>query len=686
MSVFTGNGQVKEDKSKAKETKRQNSSVKKKPPSYNNSVPLDLSDSDENDLYESYAHSQTTDNSYTNAMIEEALKDTNDNDTLTEATVQEEIQRKVSFERQTSNRLRNAQGSFIVSDDAHHEGLAFTERQISNSGLPDIIVQYNANKEAESPLHLQEMQAYENKAFETIDEDATIMQSYENEAFKATDEDAASVDNDKKAYIFSHNAIAEKAQENSEERNKRYTDEIDNPEPGNTLYDDENIPVTKSENTDIDVLPLYEDAVGNPTPDTPLYDDNFVPVSTDADKDTVDILPIYDCAVECNETDELVNSTTVDLPVYEFAVETSEINQSTGANQTSAVMENSSVYDDGEIKGSEPTNIDDLGLYEDYEISKLPPAPPPPMRHDLEEAFNKSDSAQVDVMILKPDNGNRNNNNKMSFGAAENNTLPPEPPKRNGSNQLDNDSNGTIPLKQGNSEEENSVWGDGFTFNFKDSAPVSNPVIKDKITISNITSEQWHNDTDFQNIETKTPTLLDLSLEPERKFRSGSKVDIFDEPSIANSADAYFLDMNDTPSEIVDASPIIGDEKLISISMTSNEPAEAYHLTAPSVFDNSSFGIISNDNYKKTATHAKERNENNRSIATESNSIGNLLDLSSEQMASNTEQADFIHQSIQQNGKYNPMSDLVQVDSYGNDDEIYDIPPPNFPPPELKLK
>ena len=662
MSKLTENGQsvIKEDKSKAKETKRQNSSVKKKPPSYNNTVPLDLSYNDEIDLYESYEHKEATDSSYTNSMIEEALTDTDENTMVNEDGFKKETQNHLNFERENSNRLRNAQGSFIVSDDAHHEGLAFTERQISNSGLPEIVVEYNANKEAESPLHWQEMQAYENQAFETIDEDAT---QTEDEKLAQT---SVHVDDTGEATI------------NNQERNEEHVHQIGNSEPDIPLYDDENIPTKISENSDIDALPLNEDADETTISDAPFYDDNFVPESITAEKDTVDILPIYDCADDNNESQEMVDNTAISLPLYELAVETNVVEH---------------CDNDSTEEQTEPTDIDELGLYEDYEISKLPPAPPPPIRQDLNDTLCTMDTTQGEILTLKPNNVTLDNVHvQMSIGGAEN-SLPPEPPKRIGIYQLQNDSNRNILKEPSNRRDRNNVWDNGSALDFYDSAPGTNPVVNDKVFTPNINSEQQKNDTNmvFQNSETKTPKLLDLSLEPERKFRSGSKVDVFDEPVISQSDD-YFLDMNDAPSEIFDASPVIGDGKLISVNTVSNELTEANHLPTPP--DNSSFWINSGSSNGNIVTETSLRNENDKSITNvttdavinaDSVPIGNLLDFGTEQIAPNSEQTGSSHQLIQQNGNFDPLSDLVQIDDPGDDNDIYDTPPPNFPPPQLKL-
>ena len=653
---------IKEDKSKAKETKRQNSSVKKKPPNYNNTVPLDLSYDDEIDLYESYEHKEATDSSYTNSMIEEALTDTDENTMVNEDGFKKEMQNPLNFERENSNRLRNAQGSFIVSDDAHHEGLVFTERQISNSGLPEIVVEYNANKEAESPLHLQEMQAYENQAFETIDEDATHT---EDEKLTQTSVD---VDDTEEVPIINKERIEEDVHQ------------IGNSEPDIPLYDDDNIPTKISENTDIDALPLYKDANETSISDAPFYDDNFVPESITAEKDTVDILHIYDCANDNNESQEMADNTAISLPLYELAVETNVVEH---------------CDNDSTVEQTEPTDIDELGLYEDYEISKLPPAPPPPIRQDLNDTLRSIDTTQGEILTLKPNKVTLDNVHiQMPIGGAEN-TLPPEPPKRIGVYQLQNDSNRNILKEPSNSRDRNNVWDNGSTLDFSDSAPDTNPVVNDKILTPNINSEQWKNDTNavFQNSQSKTPKLLDLSLEPERKFRSGSKVDVFDEPVISQSDD-YFLDMNDAPSEIFDASPVIGDGKLISVNTVSNELTEANHLPAPAVFDNSSFGINSDSSYGNIVTEASLRKENDKSITNvttdaainaDSVAIGSLLDFGTEQSAPISEQAGLSHQPIQQNRNFDPLSDLVQIGNPGDDSDIYDIPPPNFPPPELRL-
>ena len=662
---------AKEVTSKTKEVKRQSSSLKKKPPSYNNSVPLDLSDDDEIGLYESYDHNDAPDSSYTNSMIEEVLTDTrNKNNTVKEDDLKNETQTQAVFGRENSNRLRNAQGSFIVSDDAHHEGLAFTERQISNSGLPEIVVQYNATKEAESPLDLQELQAYENQAFETIEEDSIH------------------TEDEKIAQLPGNNDNASEIRNNDEESNIGHDRKIEIAEPEIPLYEDEDIPITVSEIKDEDALPLYEDADENPAPDPPFYDDNFVPDSTTAVKVTIDSLPIYDCADEVPETEE-IKGNTIDLPVYELAVETNK-NQPTYPNRASNSMPSSTVEHNGNNKKEEqpdPTNLDDLGLYEDYEISKLPLAPPPPIQQGLNDTFHAMDSTQVSILALNTDNGILDRgHNKMPKGEPGN-MLPPEPPKRTDLNPQQRDSYDKILLEPSDTNDKNDVLDNSPSFDFNGSAISKEPANIDSVLLNSCTNKA------YQDSQTKTPMLLDLSDEQERKFRSGSKIDVFDEPVISQS-DAYFLDMNEAPSEIIDTSPVIGDEKLVNINTDSKVAAKANNLSAPSVFDSGSFGNTADASYGNILPHANLRNEKDKHIPNvttdpavneDSVAIGALLDFGTEHTAPNPRQAGASVQPTKQNGDIQQLSDIVQINRIEDDSDIYDIPPPNFPPPELKL-
>lgn len=736
----------KEDKTKSTDQKRQNTSQKNKLPTYNNKVPLDVSDdNDEQDLYESYDHSLTNTESYTKEMIDDALNGMHETNIADVTVTQAEKQRQMSFESETSNKLRNAQGSFIVSEDAHHEGLAFTERQISFSGLPEVAVQYNANKGAESPLPLEGKQAaYENQAFEIIEENVLIKENNNQLRTTVDIDDTSKLPINKEGSTKTdteraHNSASgtllygdefvpdtESSEKADSDDLPLYEDAEENhiTEPANDkqandlpLYEDaEESPVKKStDNTKLDNLPLYEDSA----PGIPLYDDNFVPASAGLENGTIEALPVYENAVETKDklplskqmlvanegSKEIMNPASSGndvLPIYEYAVDTDNAVPSTrplllmnkGSEQPStALLVNSIPPYNTEIKQKEIINLNDLGDYEDCELSKLPIAPPPPMHGNLNQHTIKNEVGLADRQLPKMDTKEHLDEQLMTEKAITHETYAPPLPLRHDLKKpgITADNNHVL-LKESNKSKNVSDAAE-FCNNESVSKTVGGPVLSPGLTFEKLKSE---NITDLQSDHAKSAKLLDLSLAPEMKFRSGSKVDIFDEPGISSSSDAYFLDMNDLPSEIVensnsDTSPIVDEEKPINISKTNNE-VDRGKLLVP-LFDNNMLKLEHSGNNETNVTNSYKMNSMNAECDTKdarSNISGNLLQCSNEQFQPVVPQAgsrsSALHNpKVKKNGDCNTLLQFEQVNKEYDDGDLYDIPPPNFPPPELKL-
>ena len=625
----------------APKVKRQ-STKKKKPPSYNNSVPLELTSDDDNDLYESYDHSDRTSESYTTDMIDNVLQNSNESEKTGENVTEDERQRQTSFESETSNKLRLAQGSFIVSDDAHSEGLAFTERQVSHSGLPEVIVEYNANKEPESPLSLTGLQAYENSAFENDTATAS-----------ASDEQIAQ---NSEVLLESGNTQSE-----NEPANKLpvYEFATEPPPLGGALYDDNFVPGTNiTDNDALDNLALYEDAEGNPQPSALLYDDDFIPNTSKLEKETVDILPLYDDAKD--------TTTNQSQPTSSFSV--SDVHTVNANGQLAEVLtENGPLYDDGDVNQNEPTDINDLGVYEDseiHEIQKLPPAPPPPIGHSLKYPSNFD--------VLSPS------------------------------------------IKQPSDDREIIPEKDAFSVESKNTASLTKSMSSGHISLDNeFVSNNFGNEqsnferkTESENSLVISPGLLDFSIKPENKFRSGSKIDVFDDPGTPNSPESYFLDMNDLPSEIFDntssdKSPVTDEEKSISVVKNEKEVLKGTHLV-PQTSNINSLNLdvdhtmqtqnATTDMLTKISQDERPVNTEAKRILTSNAGQANTADIENRlhlkgdiQSQSAALQSDPLP-LVQENGALQNISQSLEFENFAEDDkDIYDMPPPNFPPPPLQL-
>ena len=621
-------------------------------PNYNNTSPLDLTDDDDINLYESYDHSEQNLSSYCLEMIEDGLTHSEESD-ASNNHIQDD-KRRSSSNNEESVQLRKKRDP----ENEEHDGLKFTERQISTSGLPETIVQYSINQQtAECPLNIIDSGAYENNASHNDSEfDSTMVPDLHISNFSDDDMKTNHPKADKEKIGLT---LPEHENDSQTQSIAVYDDEFvpdsvcleidknstfltnskntasenqSTHELGNintslstAIYDDAFIPVTNyDENGNIDAPPLYEDTVDCPLVTGEVYDDSLVSFDSSSIKDSADILPLYE------DTDENAKLT---LGISVNATGSSNTN----ATATVSTQDNGPVYKSGEVVSNGETNINDLDVYEDYDMGRLPPSTPPATSKELNIIL-----AQSNIGSLLTDD---KNSTDLVFDLDIRN---------------DSTSTGQHSQKVLTSTSES-------------------------LATSNVQS---------QNMNVNTLRLLDLSLEPE-KVRSGSKIDIFDEPSMKDSPEKYFVDMKDFTSEIVDninkdISPVIDEEKSFTIINDSNVTSTN---TTDTLTINSFASNVDSEHETERSKNKVKQTQNfdtvwdqavqiNHNIAGKTMNCVDLLDVKNSDLLTYDNLAGF---EVTKNVVGQETTKAVNGENFSdNESEIYDTPPPNFPPPQLQ--
>ena len=622
--------------------KRQVSVKRFSAPNYNNSDPLDISDDEDIGLYESYDYSNQHPDSYNMDMIEDGLLHSEETDGSSSDIIKDEKKsslvvmkvekrRHSSIDSQVSVNLRKKKDSIVTTENNDHECLQFTERQISTSGLPESVVRYSVSNEPENPLDLKADQTCENNAFEQEKQIGSVPVLVQNHCD-----------------VLNDNTITNPPLTNSETTIMSNLDiyELVSGDSSSSaaVYDDDFIPVTTcTENENTDAPPLYEDAVEMESSHVvgPFYDDNFVSDTTSSENKSIDIdiLPLYEDAED--------NSRSESPRGHSKALKTT-------AAVSAVTAENDQLYDDSKLIENQVCDINDLGVYEDYELNKLPPAPPPPVGHSLNAIFNNNDSKQA--------------------VPAHSQTEKHKPPA-NWTPEIDFRKDSSYLLDQNERVMINKSESDGCLTEQNDS----------------------ESNDQTQNNHVNTARLLDLSLEPE-KVRSGSKIDIFDTPSITNSPEKYFLDMKDFPSEIVDctdsdASPVIDDDNSITIIKNDTNTRTSNVLAPISIFNAYEMHPTNNSSENKTnepicvvnqtLTFEANWDQTNHTCQKEPIKTGEYIDLLDDKNHMLATDDNLLSSAVKspeitENGD-------VQMEMFTDDEfNLYDTPPPNYPPPELK--
>ena len=654
LYIFTGPIVERHSKSNSKKNKRQDSMKKYMTPNYNNTNPLDLTDDDDINLYESYDHSEQNLSSYRLEMIEDGLTHSEDSD-ASNNHIQDD-KRRSSSSNESTVQLRKKRDL----ENNEHDGLKFTERQISTSGLPETIVQYSINQQtAECPLNIIDSGAYVNNASHNHSEiDSSMVTGLHISNIPDNDMKTSHLkaDKEKKDLItlpehendsltqsiavydddFIPDSVCLEIDKNSTFPTNSKNTSLENQstqEFGNTntslstaIYDDAFIPVTDyDENGNIDAPQLYEDTVDCPSVTGDVYDDSLVSFDSSSIKDSVDILPLYE------DTDENAKL-TLGISVNATG------NSNTNVTATVATQENGPIYKGGEVASNGETNINDLDVYEDYDMGKLPPSTPPHINKEL------------NTILGQPNFGSSLTDDKNSIDLVF------DLDTRNDSTSMGHHSQMVLTSTS------------------------------ESLGISNVQP---------QNMNVNTLRLLDLSLEPE-KVRSGSKIDIFDEPSMKDSPEKYFVDMKDFTSEIVDninkdISPVIDEEKSFTIINDSN--ITSTHITTDTLTINAFESNVDSEHETERSKNKVKQTKNfdtvwDQTVQIDHNIAGktvNCVDLLGVKNSDLLTYDNLARFEVTKNVDGQETTKAVNGDNFSdNESEIYDTPPPNFPPPQLQ--
>ena len=727
LYIFTGPIVERHTKRNSKKNKRKDSMKKYMTPNYNNTNPLDLTDDDDINLYESYDHSEQNLSSYCLEMIEDGLTHSEDSD-ASNNHIQDDKKRS-SSDNEASVQLRKKRDP----ENEEHDGLKFTERQISTSGLPETIVQYTINQQtAECPLNIIDSRAYENNASHNDKEkDSSMVTGLHISGIPDNDMKTSHsiADKEKRGLIalpehendsqtqsiavyddnFIPDSVCLEIDKNSTFLTNSKNTALENQstqESGNTksslptaIYDDAFIPVTNyDENGNIDAPPLYKDTVDCPLVTGEVYDDSLVSFDSSSIKDSADSLPLYE------DTDENAKL-TLGLSVNATG------NPNTNVTATVATQENGPIYKGGEVVSNGETNINDLDVYEDYDMGKLPPYTPPPI------------SKELNTILAQPNLGSNatgNSNTNVTASVASQETGPVYKSSEvvsNGDTNIDDldvyedyDMGKLPPSTPPHINKElNTILGQpNFGSSLKDDKN-STDLVFDLDIRNDLTSTGHHpqmvltstseslgtSNVQPQNMNVNTLRLLDLSLEPE-KVRSGSKIDIFDEPSMKDSPEKYFVDMKDFTSEIVDninkdISPVIDEEKSFTIINDSN--ITSTDNTTDTLTINSFASKVDSEHKTARNNNAVKQAQNidtvwdqtvqiDHNIAGKTVNCVDLLDVKNSDLLTYDNLAGF---EVTKNMDGQQTTKAVNGDNFSdNESEIYDTPPPNFPPPQLQ--
>ena len=653
LYIFTGPIVERHSKSNSKKNKRQDSMKKYMTPNYNNTNPLDLTDDDDINLYESYDHSEQNLSSYCLEMIEDGLSHSEDSDASNNHI--QDYKRRSSSGNESPVQLRKKRDP----ENNEHDGLKFTERQISTSGLPETIVQYSINQQtAECPLNIIDRETYENNTSHADNEiDSTMVPGLHISDIPDNDMKTShpKEDKEKRDLItlpehendsqtqsiavydddFIPDSVCLEIDKNSTfltNSENRALENQSTQEFGNTnvslstaIYDDAFIPVTNyDENGNIDAPPLYEDTVDCPLVTGEVYDDSLVSFDSPLIKDSGDILPLYE------DTDENAKL-TLGISVNATG------NSNTNVTATVATQENGPVYKGGEVASNGETNINDLDVYEDYDMGKLPTSTPPHINKEL------------NTILGQP-----------NFGSS-----------------LTDDKNSTDLVFDSDFRNDTTSRGH-----------------HSQMVLTSTSESLGTSNVQPQNMNVNTLRLLDLSLEPE-KVRSGSKIDIFDEPSMKDSPEKYFVDMKDFTSEIVDninkdISPVIDEEKSFTIindsNVTSTNTTDTLTINSfASNFDSEHKTARNNNVVKQTQnldTVWDRTAQTDHYIAGKPVNCIDLLDVKNSDLLTYDNLTGL---EVTKNVDGQEKTKAVNGDNFSdNESEIYDTPPPNFPPPQLQ--